>query len=207
MVVATTPAALISAPLPKVTPFGLTKITWPFALIAPSIIDCVAPVTRFNVTAFEFGWLKFTVAFLPTLKLSQLMTARCEVWFTFMVAEVAVCDCEIDAFPATTWPFVGSANFGKLGTAGLANTAVDVRIKIEKKACEIFPANLAFTKKFFNDVFNESSELSLRLFFTTDSGFFRKTVFSQALMFISISCRDNVLEALKLQALFCPKNH
>jgi hypothetical protein len=78
-------------------------------------------------------------------------------------------------------------------TAGLAKTAVDVRIKIEKKACKIFPANLAFTKKFFNDVFNEGSELSLRLFFTTDSGFIRKTVFSQALMFISISRRENVL--------------
>ena len=119
-----------------------------------------------------------------------------------MVAEVAVCDCEIDAFPATTWPFVGSANFGKLGTAGFAKTTVDVRIKIEKKACEIFPANLAFTKKFFNAVFNESSELSLRLFFTTDSGLFRKSLFSQALMFISISRRENVLKALKLRALF-----
>jgi hypothetical protein len=89
-----------------------------------------------------------------------------------MVAEFAVCDCEMVAFPATTCPFVGSANFGKLVTEGFAMTAVDIRIEIKKKAYEIFPANAAFTKQFFNDVFNERSDLSLRLFSTTDSGFY-----------------------------------
>jgi hypothetical protein len=83
----------------------------------------------------------------------------------------------------------------------------DVKTEIEKKAREIFPARLAFTKKFFNDVFKEDSEISLRLFFTADPGFFHKTVFSQALMFISISRRANVLEALKLRALFCTKKY
>ncbi|CAM3795134.1 hypothetical protein POBR111598_10080 [Polynucleobacter brandtiae] len=102
MVVATTAAALISAPLPKVTPFGFTRTTWPFARMAPSIIDALALVTRFRVTACAFGWLKFTWAFLPTLKLSQFTTARCEVWLMFMAAEVAVCVCEIVALPATT---------------------------------------------------------------------------------------------------------
>jgi hypothetical protein len=117
-----------------------------------------------------------------------------------MVAEVAVCDCEMVAFPATTCPFIGSANFGKLRTAGFANTAVDVRIEMKKKACEIFPANAAFTKQFFNDVFNERSDLSLRLFSTTDSGLFLENEFSQTLMFIGISRREYVLEAPKLQA-------
>ena len=55
IVVATTPAALTSDPLAKVTPFGFTKITWPFALTAPSIIEADAPVTRFKVTALVFG--------------------------------------------------------------------------------------------------------------------------------------------------------
>ena len=81
---ATTPAALTSEPLPKVTPFGLTRTTWPFARTAPSIAEAVLPVTRFKVTALEFGWLKLTEAPLPTLKESQFTTARCEVWFTFI---------------------------------------------------------------------------------------------------------------------------
>ena len=55
IVVATTPAALISAPLPNVTPFGLTKTTCPLAFTAPSIIDAVAPVTLFKVTALALG--------------------------------------------------------------------------------------------------------------------------------------------------------
>ena len=49
---AATPAASTCEPLPKVTPFWFTKMTWPFALIAPSMTDAFAPVTRFKITAF-----------------------------------------------------------------------------------------------------------------------------------------------------------
>ena len=79
MVVALMAPVLISAPLPKITPFGLIKITWPLALMAPSIIDFDAPFTRFRVDELALGWLKFTVALEPTLKLCQLITARCEL--------------------------------------------------------------------------------------------------------------------------------
>ena len=55
IVVATTPAASTCAPRPKVMPFGFTKTTCPFALIAPSITDGEDPVTRFKVTAELLG--------------------------------------------------------------------------------------------------------------------------------------------------------
>ncbi len=84
-------------------------MTWPFALTAPSIIEALAPVTRLSVTALAFGWLKLTAAFLPTLKLSQLMTARCELWLMFICALVALELCVITAWPATTFPPVGNA--------------------------------------------------------------------------------------------------
>ena len=38
-----------------------------------------------------------------------MTTARCEVWFTFMVAEVAVEVCEMDTAPAATTPPDGNA--------------------------------------------------------------------------------------------------
>ena len=109
-------------------------------------MEAVVPVTRFKVTAEAFGWLKLTVAFFPTLKLSQLTTARCEVWFTFMVAEVAVCVCVITALPATTFPLVGSAIGGSNGTAGFAKTVEEKITKHAEKKREKLPANLLFAK-------------------------------------------------------------
>ena len=78
-VLATTPGASTWEPLPKVTPLGFTRITWPFELKAPCINEGLAPVTRFRVALPAPGVTKLTAAFLPTLKLSQLTTARCDV--------------------------------------------------------------------------------------------------------------------------------
>jgi hypothetical protein len=64
------------------------------------------------------------------------------------------------AFPATTWPPVGNANFGKTGIIGLANALAETSSAAVKKACEILPANLTLAKQFFNDVFRERSDLS-----------------------------------------------
>jgi len=58
------------------TPLGLSKNTWPLACSAPSITELSFPTTRFNVIALALGWLKSTVALLPTLKLPQSITAR-----------------------------------------------------------------------------------------------------------------------------------
>ena len=85
MVVATMPPTLTSAFLPNTTPLGFTKMTWPFALTAPSIMDFVAPFTMLSVDALALGWLKLTVASLPTLNEFHPITARCDVWFTFKV--------------------------------------------------------------------------------------------------------------------------
>ena len=98
MVVAVTAAASTWAPLPKTTPFWFTRITWPLEFKDPLMTEASFPVTRFKVTAFEPEVLKFTVAFLPILKLAQLITASWDDWFTFIV----LADCEIVAFPATT---------------------------------------------------------------------------------------------------------
>ena len=102
---ATKPPTLTSACLPKTTPLLFTNTTWPGALIAPLIIDLLAPLTTFSVLAAAFGWLKLTVASLPTLNDCQFTTARCEVWFTFITFP----DWEIAAFPAVTLPPVGNA--------------------------------------------------------------------------------------------------
>ena len=55
IVVATMLPVLTSAPFPKTTPFGLIKITVPFAFTAPLIIDFVAPFTRLRVEDDELG--------------------------------------------------------------------------------------------------------------------------------------------------------
>ena len=55
IVVTIAPAASTCAPLPKLTPLGLEKMTCPLAFTAPSICDGLVPVMRFKVTALELG--------------------------------------------------------------------------------------------------------------------------------------------------------
>ena len=87
-------------------------MTWPFALIAPSIIERVAPVTRLSVEAFALGWLKLTVLPRATSKEDQFTTARWLAW-----SRLSVCaDWDIAASPATTSPPVGSSAAERLST-------------------------------------------------------------------------------------------
>ena len=141
-----------------------------------------------------------TVAFLPTLKLSQFTTARCEVWFTVIAAEVGVWVEEMEAFPATTFPLVGRATGGSIGTAGFAKTVDEKRIIAAEKRRAKLAANLIFAKQFFNDVFKESSELSLMAFFKTNSDLFPEPELSQRLISTGISPRVNALKPPNLQA-------
>jgi hypothetical protein len=77
-----------------------------------------------------------------------------------MVAEVAVCDCEIVAFPVTTCPLVGSANFGNTGTTGLAKTDADINAIIEKNTRKKVLAKSNFASQFLKEIFSERSDLS-----------------------------------------------
>ncbi len=82
-----------------------------------------------------------------------------------MVAEVAVWDCVIVAFPATTCPLVGSAIGGSKGTAGFAKTVEEKINKLANKKRVKLPANLLVAKSFFNGIFKERSNLSWQVFF------------------------------------------
>ncbi len=141
------------------------------------------------------------MAFLPTLKLSQLTTARCEVWFTFIVAEVAFCVWVMAALPATTVPPVGKT-FGSKGTDGFANTVVTENNAPTKNARDNLPANDAFAKQIFNEIFEERSDLSRRAFFNTFTGKFPEKGFSQSPIANGISPRDNALKPPCLGGLF-----
>ena len=116
MVVAVTAPTSSTALLPKYTPAGLINVTWPGALILPKIWLGLASRTRFKVAACALGWLKLTVPVEPTLKVPQLMTARCELWSMFSTGAVAVPALPIWAMPAATCPWVGSS----LGEGGPA---------------------------------------------------------------------------------------
>src|SRR6185437_13193124 len=61
-------------------PFGLTRKTWPFAVIWPAMVDEVVPVTRLRIAEPAPGCTKLTLALAPTEKLFQSTTARDEVW-------------------------------------------------------------------------------------------------------------------------------
>jgi hypothetical protein len=72
--------------LPKMTPFGLTRNTMPFAVSVPMICDgSVSPVTRLRAMALALGWAKLTVALEPMLKVFQLVIRFCEDWLTVSV--------------------------------------------------------------------------------------------------------------------------
>ena len=78
----TAPSAFIAEWGPVKIPVGLTNNNLPFEYIDPLIID--RPLkTLFKILAFEPGWLKWTEASLPTLKLCQFTIAWFDVWLTF----------------------------------------------------------------------------------------------------------------------------
>ena len=116
-----------------------------------------------------------------------------------MVAEVAVCDCEIVAFPATTFPPVGSAF-----TAGWDGACANVFC--EKSVAQIIApaekmdattlADIASAKHFFNKNLEERSDLSCGLLITKITGLFPETEFSQTPYFCEISSRVNGLKPL-----------
>ncbi|MCG3124751.1 MAG: hypothetical protein GIKADHBN_03236 [Phycisphaerales bacterium] len=60
------PAALITAPLPKITPAGLTMNTRPLASSLPSIFVGAAELIRLSTRASESGWTNWTVS-LPAM--------------------------------------------------------------------------------------------------------------------------------------------
>ena len=102
--------------------------------------EAVLPVTRFKVTAEELGWLKLTVAPLPTLNESQFTTARCEVWLMFITKPLWV----MLALPATTAPPVGS---GDGFVCALTNWVWEVMAtKSTNEYFESEPANLLMEK-------------------------------------------------------------
>src|SRR5215510_13553025 len=104
--VATSAPTSTCAVLPKRTPLGLTRNTWPLAVIRPRISEPPDElVTRFSTTEEELGCAKLTLALDPMLKLDQLMIAFGVAWFTSMRAP----DWLIAAAPAATCPPVGSA--------------------------------------------------------------------------------------------------
>jgi hypothetical protein len=116
-----------------------------------------------------------------------------------MVAEVAVCDCEIEALPATTFPPVGSAF-----TAGWDGACANVFC--EKSVAQIIApaekmdattlADIASAKQFFRVFFKERSDLSLRLLIKLITGLFPEPGFSQSPYLYEISSRVNSLKPL-----------
>src|SRR3712207_7492908 len=68
------------------------------------MVDPSPPVTRLRVADFRLGWLNVTSWSLPTEKLFQLMTARCEPW----VIDRARPPVPIVACPRATVPSCGS---------------------------------------------------------------------------------------------------
>ena len=86
-------------------PLGLVKKTWPGAVMRPKIWLGLLSSTRLSVALELEGCTKFTLAALPRLKVFQLSTAEALLWFTL---SVAVPVCAVVAWPATTWPPVGS---------------------------------------------------------------------------------------------------
>src|SRR4051812_40037220 len=120
--VATSPPTSTCAVLPKSTPLGLTRNTWPLAVRRPRISEPPDElVTRFSTTEEELGCAKLTLAPDPILKLDQLMIACWVPWFTPMREP----DWVIVALPAATCPPLGSAA-GSSAYAGHAPNATSM---------------------------------------------------------------------------------
>ncbi len=101
---ATSPPTSTCAVAPNSTPFGLTMNTWPGALMRPKIWLALVSSTRLSVTDDVPGCAKSMRAWLPRSKVCQSIAARCVDCETVSVAPL----CLSVAWPATTWPPVGS---------------------------------------------------------------------------------------------------
>src|ERR1700739_1386797 len=97
-------------------------ITCPLALSLPAICEGLGVVTRFNATAAEFGWLNCTCAWLPILKVCQLIAARWLAWLMVVVLPLLL----IEALPPNTLPPVGSAFGAGCASAGKDTTTATV---------------------------------------------------------------------------------
>src|SRR2546421_10228618 len=62
------------------TPFGLLRKTWPLAVMRPKMSDGLLPRTRLTVSEEALGWLKFTHALEPMVKLFQLIVPLSVTW-------------------------------------------------------------------------------------------------------------------------------
>ncbi len=89
---------------PKMTPLALLMNTCPGALMRPMIWLGSPPTTRLSVTEDADGWLNWTRASLPTLKLFQSIAARLLLWLMLSVLPVAL----MLAAPPTTLPPLGN---------------------------------------------------------------------------------------------------
>ena len=98
------PSDLIAEVGPVNIPVGLTKINLPLENIEPLIIE-VPLNTLFKTLDLIPGWLKWTAALEPTLKVSQLIIPWLDVWLTSIFPTSGV---EIVIFPLTIFPPVGS---------------------------------------------------------------------------------------------------
>ena len=106
---ATKPPTLTCAPRVNKTPAGLTRNTWPLALIWPAISLPWPLVTLFRATALALGCTKLTLAFEPTLKVFQVRMVFCDCWLMVRLAWpwLLVVGWPMLAWPAVTWPWVG----------------------------------------------------------------------------------------------------
>src|ERR1017187_6099089 len=109
-VVATRPLTSTCEPGPKNTPFGLIRITLPFAVSVPSICDGFASLMRFRVTEEEEGWLKWVASLGAMLKDRQSITARCVDWLTSSTGPLVMmfADPLVTVPPAGLAPAIGT---------------------------------------------------------------------------------------------------
>ena len=98
------PSALIAEVGPVKIPVGLTKINLPLEKIEPLIIE-VPLNTLLSMLDLTPGWLKWTDALDPTLKVCQFIMPCSVLWSTFIRPSSG---CVIWMLPRTTSPPVGS---------------------------------------------------------------------------------------------------
>ncbi len=113
---------------PKITPFGLSNIIFPLAVILPSIWEDFPPWILLTVIEEVEGCLKSTCSERPRSKLSHCIIDRLEVCL-IVVVEPAF---SIVVVPATTEPPLGEAKAIFVHTIATATRAV-----VERKDCKV----------------------------------------------------------------------
>ena len=103
---ATSPPTSTRAPAPKMTPFGLSRNTFPLELRLPRIWDWSLPMTRLMATESEPGWTKRTELPAPMLKDCQSTPSFEVVWLIVIWLPVRA----ISAAPCVTFAPCGSAS-------------------------------------------------------------------------------------------------